>query len=120
MFDLTIVFGPTGAGSKFLFKERGDAEKMLSAIKNTATDIAAIKDDFGSHAEFKTAQIHAMIISDLASDDVIEREIQRNKISVKFNNRAANDPMLKLALAPQMAMNHPGAPNGARRPFGHS
>lgn len=119
MHSLTLVFGPQGTTIQFLFSKREDAMKMLAASKNTADDLAVIEDDFGQHAEIKISGIHARCVEDLAmsGDAVIERSLQNAKTQHKGNNRAANDPALRL-LNGGMALNHPGAPAGAmRRPI---
>ncbi len=117
--SLTIVFGPNGTAIQFLFNEKETAMKALAASKNSASDEAIIEDDFGQHAEIARSQIHGRILEDLAmaGDAHGERAIQNAKSSHKTQNKAANDPTLKL-LNGGMAMNHPGAPmGGARRPI---
>lgn len=117
--SLTIVFGPNGTAIQFLFNEKESALKALAASKNSAAEEAVINDDYGQHAEIARSQIHGRIIEDLAAsgDAMGERQIQNAKTQHKTQNKAANDPTLKL-LNGGMAMNHPGAPmGGARRPI---
>lgn len=117
--SLTIVFGPTGTAVAFLFNEKDDAMKALASTRMTSSDVAVIKDDFGQHAEINTGSIHGRIIEDLAmsGEAAGERQIQNVKSNAKMQNKAANDPALRL-LNGGMAMNHPGAPiGGQRRPI---
>ena len=114
MHSLTIVFGPTGTTIQFLFKERADAMKALSASK-APDHIVCIEDDFEQHAEIERSAIVGRIIESLSGsgDAVIERSIQNSKTQIKGNNKAANDPALKFAMSNgglAAAMNHPGPP----------
>lgn len=113
MFNLTIVFGPNSHAIQFLFKERNRAESALEATKIDAQYVT-VDDDFDQHGEFKAADIHARLIDSLSGsgDAMIERTLQNSKTQIKAQNRAGNDPLLKMAMnglggAP---LNHPGAP----------
>lgn len=120
MFNLTVVFGPNGAAMQFAYKERKDAEAAFVALGATSADFAEIVDDYGQRGSFRISGIHGKIIDDVAQtgDAQIERQIQAAKTNVKLSNRAANEPAIKFsATTAGFPINHPGAPNGGRRPF---
>lgn len=122
MYSLTVLAGPVGSTVQFLFKEEKDAKESRDLFRSAThdTDRISIKDDFGTEGDFRRSEVFAVLLESLAGsgDAVIERTLQQAKTNLKAQNKAANDPTLKLHAAGGFPMNHPGAPTmgGQRRP----
>ena len=116
LHTLTLVFGPNANILKFTFKDREAAMKAYEASKRDASMGIFIKDDYGTEGEVVASAIHARVLEDISGvwDGRSEAAIADAKGQIKAQNKAGNDPMLKLHMS--TTLNHPGAPNGGRRP----
>jgi hypothetical protein len=108
---LTICHGPTGTVTQFNYKTREAAEKSQLAIWSGADEFSTINDDFNTHAQIKRSSIHSVCLEDAdeSMNVQIERQLSVARANIKLQNKAANDPSIKLANS-GFALNHPGAP----------
>lgn len=119
MHSLTVLCGPTGSLIQLLFKDEKKARDTRDLFRTPPKDGEYIvaEDDFGTSADFSRADVFAVILESLAGagDAVIERSLQQAKTQVKAQNRAANDPALKVLAPGGFPLNHPGAPSMRRQ-----
>jgi|ERR1700730_4593776 len=101
MYSLSIHFGPSPVPAQFLFKDKA---KAVEAYGHATTDGEFyIEDDFGSRGFFRSAQVHAAVIEDMAlgEESRIQRGLSQARGQANANERARNDPILRKAMTQQ-------------------
>jgi len=113
VFNVIVSFGTQQW--QFMFEQKTHALAVAAAHKTAKdTDTAmTITDDFGTTAEIMPHGVNGILIEDFSKtgDAAIERMLFQHRAQAKGQNKAANDPFLKLS-APMM---QPTAMNGMRR-----
>ena len=118
MFNVMISFGPSGNQWLFMFEKKESALKIRTDHTQAKLHdkMLVIVDDYGNEAEIMPHSIYGILIEDLTKvgDAAIERSLYQARAQAKGQNKAQNDPLLKLS-APMMQM--PGMNGPQRRPF---
>lgn len=131
MFSLTIVFGPGPMVWTLMFKSKEAAEEVTLGIRNalktrgtdvsfSPTNVIAVGDDFGQHADITASSIHGVMFEDLEQSKLahIERALHQARVKVKADEMAMADPVIKSgAMRQQSPILQPAMP-GMPQPNG--
>lgn len=108
MFSLTVAVGQTAWSLLFKTKEAATAarDKLTAqriepppAFGYDVSDSILIVDDFGQEASIWPARIHGLLLEDMDASKFahVERGLHSARTQKQFEQRAANDPVLKVA-----------------------
>lgn len=95
MHSVTVVLGP--ASWRFLFKSKEAAMKHANFRTDHPTQDTIITDDFGQHAEIRSASIHGIMIEDLNETKLVAVEMMLHDARVRASaqQRAQSDTQLR-------------------------
>lgn len=113
MHRLTVVFGPTGINWAFLFRQKETAEKCISARHASPANNWLITDDFGQHAEIRSADVQGYMLEDMALSRMaaVETGLHQARVQAKAQEAAKTDPVLRAAMrGPQPGVLTPNFP----------
>jgi hypothetical protein len=97
MHSITVVFGP--ASLRFMFKSKEKAEALRSFRVDHPTQDMIIDDDFGQHAEIRSASIHGVIFEDMDLSRLagVEAMLHEARTRAVAQQRAQSDSALRAA-----------------------
>lgn len=98
MYNLTILFGPSGTPWAFLFKNKEAAYNAFNTTKAACIGChpCDITDEYGQIAAFMAGDIHGVLIEDteLGNEARIIRGLEQAKGQARAAKRAQSDPEL--------------------------
>jgi hypothetical protein len=108
MFNVMISFKGSQNLWQLMFKKEDEARRIVDKFADGTAPIHIV-DDFGTEAIIPLDCVAGILIEDMSrcGDAAIERTLYQARAQAQAQNKARNDPVLKLtaSVAPQMPMN---------------